>query len=280
MWALARPLLRALRVPSATMVIGLDLTYDHAVYRAVVPRALRRAERVIAISEATAGVARGLGVASERIHVVLLGVDAPEVDRAARLEARNELAARLALRDGDVLVLTLGRLVKRKGVAWFLENVLPRLPTETVYIVAGAGPEEDRLREIVDRLALGRRVHLRGEVDEVERELLFRGADVFVQPNIEVPGDIEGFGLVTIEAAMRGLPVVAADLQGLADAVVDSVTGKLLPSADVDAWVDELYAVASDPAQLAALGSRYQAAARARYSERTMGEELIRALGR
>jgi len=279
MWAAAWPLLRLLRVPAATMVLGLDMTYGNPVYRAVVPRLLRRAETVVAISESTAAVARGLGVAPDRIRVVRLGVDAPDVTPAERGEARQRLGERLGVADDTVLVLTLGRLVRRKGTEWFLRNVLPRLPEQIVFLVAGDGREAEPLRDAVGELDLGARVQLLGTVDDADRELLLQGADLFVQPNIVVPGDIEGFGLVTVEAAMRGLPVVAADLEGLAEAVVHGETGTLLPSADADAWVAHLTELVRDRDALATQGKAFQTAARERYSERIMGEQLLAALG-
>jgi phosphatidylinositol alpha-1,6-mannosyltransferase len=279
MYAAVSPVLRLLRTPCSTMVLGLDMTYDNHAYRAVVYPALRRAENVIAISEATATVARDLGVPPERVHVVPLGVDSPEVTPEQRVEARGSLHELLGTGDERLLLLTLGRLVRRKGVVWFLRNVLPQLPSHVVYVVAGDGDDAERVRDTVAAMGLRERVQLLGEVDERERELLLQGADLFVQPNIRVPGDIEGFGLVTIEAAMRGLPVLAADLEGISEAVVDGVTGRLLPSGDAQAWVAELTTLAADRAHLVAQGLAFQEAARSRYSERRMGEELVRLLG-
>lgn len=279
MWTIAWPLLRLLRVPAATMVLGLDMTYGNRVYQAVVPRALRRAEVVIAISEATAAVARDLGISPTRVHVVRLGVDAPAVTPEQRGEARAALNAKLATTEDQVLLLVLGRLVPRKGTVWFLRNVLPQLPQRVVCVVAGDGRDAERVHHVVAELGLDERVRLLGQVDETERELLLRGADLFVQPNIPVPGDIEGFGLVTIEAAMRGLPVVAADLEGLAEAVVDGVTGTLLPAGDAESWVEELTRMVADLDRLAERAVAFQEAARERYSERIMGDELLRVLG-
>jgi phosphatidylinositol alpha-1,6-mannosyltransferase len=279
MYAAVSPVLRLLRTPCSTMVLGLDMTYDNRAYRAVVYPALRRAEHVIAISEATAAVARDLGVPPDRVYVVPLGVDAPEVTPEQRAAARESLHERLGTRDEQLLLLTLGRLVRRKGVVWFLRSVLPELPRDVVYVVAGDGDDAERVRDTVGTMELRDRVRLLGEVDDSERELLLLGTDLFVQPNIPVPGDIEGFGLVTIEAAMRGLPVLAADLEGISEAVVDGVTGRLLPSGDADAWVAELTSLAANRNRLATQGLAFQEAARARYSERLMGEELVRLLG-
>jgi len=102
---------------------------------------------------------------------------------------------------------------------------------------------------------------------------------VFLAPNIPVPGDMEGFGLVTVEAAMRGTPVVAAGLEGIKDAVVNGRTGILLPPADVTAWVSELTGQLAVPANLPALGDSFQANAEELYSEEGMGRALCAQLG-
>lgn len=279
MCAATQPIVSVTGVRSATMVHGLDLTLDNAAYRRVVARALRRTEVVMANSATTAGIARGLGVPDERLHVLRIGVDAPELTPADRRAARARLSHDLEVRSDELLVLTLGRLVRRKGVAWFVEAVMPRLPEDVVYVVAGEGDEAATISAAAARHGLRHRVLLLGRVDDATRERLLRGADLFVQPNVEVPGDIEGFGLVAVEAALRGTPLFAADLQGLAEAVVDGVTGTLLPPGDAGAWVASLTASMADRPALAARGWASRDAARRRYSERAMGDELVRVLG-
>lgn len=278
MYTLLFPVLRAFRVRHATMVMGKDLTFDNKLYRAVVHPLVRRAPHVIAISEATAQSARGFGVPADRVSVVRLGVTAPSVGPRERVEARASIVSEHGLKPDSVLLLTLGRLVRRKGARWLVENVVPSLPADVLYLVAGDGEEMPALRAAVDRLGLADRVLLLGQVSDAERENLMRGADLFVQPNITVPGDMEGFGLVVIEAAMRGTPVVAAALEGILDAVVDGRTGDLLPSGDAPAWIAALTDL--DPAALVARGAAYQAATQERYGEQEMGRQLSALLAR
>jgi glycosyltransferase involved in cell wall biosynthesis len=106
-----------------------------------------------------------------------------------------------------------------------------------------------------------------------------RGVDLFVQPNIPVPGDMEGFGLVTIEAAMRGTPVVAADLEGIKDAVVDGHTGILLAPQDGQAWVDRLSLLVADRRALVRLGAEFQVVVRKLHGEAAMARALAEQLG-
>lgn len=275
MYASLFPLLRLFRVPQATMVMGLDLTYNHWLYRALVHPALLRAPRVIAISAATADMARSLGVLDARVSVIRLGVPAPAVSPDDRITAAKEIRRRYGLADDSVVLLTLGRLVRRKGARWFVQDVLPHLPARTVYLLAGDGPEGDPIRSTADSADLADRVHLLGRVDDATRELLLRGADLFVQPNIRVSGDMEGFGLVTIEASMRGTPMVASGIEGILDAVVDGETGLLLPPEDVDAWVQRLRELTADLEGLSALGAKFQAQTRELYGEDQMARRLM-----
>jgi glycosyltransferase involved in cell wall biosynthesis len=274
------PLLRLLRVPHATLVMGLDITWQYRAYRFVAHRALRRAPSVIAISSATAETAEVVArVAPERIHVVRLGVPVPdeEVDRAV---ARKELNRWLGLADDRAVLLTVGRLVRRKGARWFVEHVLPALPPDVVLLVAGDGVERAALEEAAARRDLGDRVRLLGRVSDDERELLFRGVDAFVQPNVHVPNDMEGFGLVTIEAAVRDALTLASGIEGIRDAVIDGETGVLLPAERPDAWVERLRALLADRAEMARLGAAYGRRARELYSEDAMAAGLAAILDR
>lgn len=273
-YALFRPLLAGARVPHATMVMGLDVTYQHRLYRAIVHPALRRAPRVIAISEATARAAIDIGVDPRRVSVIRLGLPAPPVQRGDKEVAGRTLRADLGIPPGGVIAVTVGRLVRRKGVLWFVRNVLPHLPASVIYVVAGDGPIASHVRDAVDELGLGPRVKLLGQVDDGIREQLLRGADLFVQPNVRVRGDMEGFGLVVLEAAMRGTLTVASGIEGILDAVMDGRTGILLPAEDEDAWVRRLSLLVSDVPALRELGWEYGRTARDSFGIERMGDQL------
>lgn len=278
MFMVLRPVARLARVPAETLVMGLDLTWRRRAYQWALRRWLPRADRVVAISAATAAVARSLGVPDERVKAVPLGVDAPDVDRPARAAARQTLLAELGLDAEQPVIVTLGRLVPRKGARWFVTSVLPQLAGRPSLVIGGDGPERESIAAAAAAAGVGERVVLLGRVDDARREVLLSGGAVFVQPNVRVPGDMEGFGLVTIEAALRGVPVVAADLEGLADAVDQGVTGWLLPSGDAGAWVATLDRLLADPAALATAGERCQAAAQQRFSRDAFATRLLAAL--
>lgn len=278
MHAAIGPMLRLANVPHATFVMGLDVTYQNRLYRHVVVRALRKAPMVIAISRATAEATVAVGVDEARVEILRLGVEVPG-SPPDRHRAHDALADRLGL-DGDPVILAcLGRIVRRKGVRWFVDEVMPLLPNDVSLVVAGDGADQDALQASVDASEARSRIHLLGRVTDVAREDVMSGADVFIQPNIRVPGDMEGFGLVAIEAAVRGTPVVAAALEGLEDAIAHEETGLLVPPESPDAWVETLRPLILDPEVAARLGRRFRKSAIDRYGERAMAERLVQLLG-
>ena len=125
-------------------------------------------------------------------------------------------------------------------MAWFAEKVMPRLEGSYLYVVAGEGPERGTIQKIVDRCNLQGRVLLLGEVSDEDRKLLYNASDIFIMPNITVPGDVEGFGIVALEAGSCGLPVVASNIQGLRDAVINGKTGYLIQVGDVEGFLERI----------------------------------------
>ncbi len=213
------------RKPVLCIVHGLDLTYPVPVYQWLWVRTfLPRLDRLIAVGNATLAEAVRRGIPAAHIEYIPNGVTPP-----ARHDcSRDDLAALIGRTPRRTVLLTLGRLVRRKGVAWFVENVIPLLDADITYVVAGAGPEHAHITATIHARGLEDRVVLVGRVTDADRELLFRTADIFIQPNIPVSGDMEGFGLVVLEAAARELVVIASKLEGLADAITDGVNGYLV----------------------------------------------------
>ncbi|HEX7239852.1 MAG TPA: glycosyltransferase family 4 protein [Longimicrobiaceae bacterium] len=258
--ALALPLRRRVAARGAVLAaipVGRDVTLPVRPYQWLVPRVLRSLDRVLPISRATARECLARGAPPERVHVVPCGVDtaafARPVDRAA---ARAELLAALGDAGRDVppdalLLCSVGRHQERKGFQWFVDEVLPRLPDDVVYLLGGDGPMTPAIRRKVEERGLGARVRLPGQVSEETLRKLYRGADLFVMPNVPVPGDIEGFGVVMLEAGLCGLPVLAADLEGIRDVVREGESGHLLPARDADAFVRAVLRYHADRALLA-----------------------------
>lgn len=140
--------------------------------------------------------------------------------------------------DGDAfVVLTVARVVATKGHDRVLEGLTrlpPRLRSRLTYVVAGAGPEDYARR--LDEAAVAGDVRLvrTGPLSDPELLALYDGADLFVMLSRRTPRRLEGLGLTYVEAGARGVPSIACDTGGVAEAVLDGRTGILLP-ADADA---------------------------------------------
>lgn len=220
------------RTPTlAAIVHGLDLTTRNAAWQTLVRRGLPALDALFPVSRATADAAQIRGMPRDRITVHPNGVD------PARFSRSTEVAPLpTALQSADALLLGVGRQVPRKGFLWLVREVMPKLPEGIHLVLAGDGPEHTALRESLNTLSLDNRVHLLGMVDESVLHALYSTADLFVMPNRPVEGDMEGFGVVMLEAASHGTTVVAASLEGILDVLGDG-GGVLLPSGDVDRWV-------------------------------------------
>ena len=236
-------------VRRVVIVHGLDLTWRFPLHRTIVGFSLRSAHCVVAVSASTAEIARDLGIPADRITVIPCPVPLAEISATPRIA-------------GSILLL--GRLIRRKGAVWFLEHVLPLLYThhpELTVVIAGDGPERQTIDALLRASPYRSVVTVTGSVPDQERDRLLSEASLLVVPNVAVPGDTEGFGIVCLEAAVRGLPVVAARIDGLPDAVIEGVTGSLfdagLPDACVRA-IEDAFVASWNPAEMhRAVSERY-----------------------
>jgi glycosyltransferase involved in cell wall biosynthesis len=206
-----------------------------------------------------------LGVPAQRTAVVPCGVDlnrfTPNGPRASR--------------NSEHRILSLGRLVERKGVETTI-RALAEVPGAELVIAGGgdamADAELARLTVIAQASGVRDRVHLIGQVARQDVPALLRSADVVVS----VPW-YEPFGMVPLEAMACGVPVVASAVGGHLDTVLDGRTGALVPPRDPAALAQRLRELLADPARLAAIGSAAATRARFRYGwDRIAGEvELL-----
>jgi glycosyltransferase involved in cell wall biosynthesis len=132
------------------------------------------------------------------------------------------------------MVLTVGRLVERKGIRYLIDamRLLP-VSLNAELVVVGGGPLKGELEEQARAHGLGDRVKFAGKVSEQELIDYYRNAAVYVQPAIvDSRGDTEMLGVVLLEAMHYGVPVVASKVGGITDVVRDGETGLLVPGKD------------------------------------------------
>lgn len=225
---------------SVVYVHGLDIVAAHPLYRALWLPALRRIDGALANSENTARLAAKVGVAHGNVVVVHPGTAIPSIRHTVRVGFRS----RFGLGSGP-LVLSVGRLTRRKGLVEFVRHVLPvvaaQYPDVRLLLVGDDAPHalnkevEDLPGTLADVAAeLGVSTHLvrLGPCDDATLEDAYGTASVHVFPVKDVRGDVEGFGMVAIEAAAHGLPTVAFATGGVPDAVGEGVSGHLLAPGD------------------------------------------------
>ena len=237
--ALLSPLGLALKllfgIKTSVTVAGLDITFNFPGYQLIVPKCVAQLDKIICISSATLEECVKRGIPKEKCVVIPCGIY-PEDWTVKATRKDLEKIVKTNVTNKKVLI-TVGRLVKRKGVYWFIEHVLPHLGRNTVYLIIGAGPEKERLQTLIRSLKLKNQVILLGKISDEQLKIIYKTADLFIMPNIKVDNNIEGFGIVAIEASSAGLPVIASDMEGISSAVIDGKTGRLLPSMDEKTYI-------------------------------------------
>lgn len=216
-------------------VMGLDITYRLPIYQMIVPPCVAKLDTVICISGSTKNECVKRGIPEKKCMVIPPGIYPKEYSVAAQRKDLEKIVGKNL--SGKKVVITVGRLVKRKGVAWFVESVFPKLDKQTIYLIIGSGPEKKRILETISKLDLDNQVFLLSNISDDQLKVIYNTADLFIMPNIKVQGNIEGFGIVAIEAASVGLPVISSDFEGITEAIHPEHNGYLVESENASEWV-------------------------------------------
>lgn len=257
---------RIVRVPLIVYAHGEELsTWNLGNKFRAMRFVLARADRVIANSEDTRAKLLALGVRPERIRLLYPGVD---LDRfRPGLDASAQRAA-LGLGPDDFLILSVGRLSRRKGFDHTLRAVAQLrgrgLPVH--YAIVGIGEDAEYLDGLIRELGVGAWVHRLGAVDADELPRWMNACEVFAMPNRDINGDNEGFGMVFVEAAACGKTAVAGRAGGTGSAVLDNETGLRVDGDSVEAIAAALARLYDDPDWRSRLAARALARARAEFS--------------
>ena len=186
--------------------------------------ALRHADQVVANSDNTRDELLRMGVSTKRITVIYPGVNVHSFRPDLPFD---DLREGLGLKEGHKLVLSVGRLSRRKGFDMVIRS-FPKLIEQGLdvhYALIGIGEDVDYLAGLATALGINERVHLLGHVDQEDLPRWYNACDVFVMPNRDINGDSEGFGMVFLEAAACEKPAIAGKAGGTGNAVVDGATG-------------------------------------------------------
>jgi phosphatidyl-myo-inositol dimannoside synthase len=241
---------------------GLDIIYQSFLYRQVCVRWLEFCDYVVANSRYTAELAQARGVLHERLAIIPPGV---ELDRFTGSVDVDAIKQSLGVAERKI-ILFVGRLAKRKGVKEFIENslvrILPEMP-EVCFLVVGGAPtdslvhSENRLSEIkaaIAKAGITEQVRLLDSLGDDDVIKLYQISDLLVLPGLDLREDVEGFGIVALEAASAGKPVVATRVGGIPDAVQDGHSGILVEAGDYSGLSRAVIALLRDGSWRAALG--------------------------
>ena len=214
----------------------------------------RHADAVLANSDFTRDTLTDLlGVEAGRIAVVYPTVDE---ERFRPDISGDAIRAQIGLTPGQRLILSVGRLQRRKGFDSVIRSLpnLRRRGIDAHYALIGIGDDTGYLERLATELGVSDHVHLIGHVSYEDLPLWYGAADLFAMPNRDIDGDTEGFGLVFLEAGSAGKPAVAGAAGGTGSAVVDGVTGLRVDGENIDEITQALARLLLNPAEAGRMG--------------------------
>jgi len=258
-WALS--LIRPLKY--AVFFHGLDLGYSFRRPRKKILARLiiKRADKIIcANSYVKAQIDKYYPKGSAKTIIANPGI--PMKIPQPKEEILTQLKRNYGLggKSDQIILFTLGRLVKRKGVDYVigaLNDIPNELSAKLKYFVAGIGPEEGYLKALVPA-KLKERVIFLNELADNEKWAWFNLCDIFIMPARDISGDYEGFGIVYLEANLCGKPVIAGLAGGVKDAVKHNYNGLMVDPEDENSIREAIISLATDRNLRDQLGRRGQ----------------------
>jgi phosphatidylinositol alpha-1,6-mannosyltransferase len=239
-----------------SLVHGRELltsVFGPALQPAIMRRAFARLDGAFPNSNEVLRLTRDRARPACPLHLIHPGVD-PQAFRP--VEARF-LRERYGLGDAPVIA-SLGRMVARKNLRLLLEAMpaVRRAVPGTRLLLGGTGPERDGLMARAGALGLEKEVLFPGRVAEGEMAAHYSLADVFCLPSLASKKDVEGFGIVYLEAGACEVPVVGGRAGGVPDAVAEGETGLLIDPASREELEGALIALLSDRERRREMGRR------------------------
>ncbi|WP_175484441.1 glycosyltransferase [Plantibacter sp. MMLR14_011] len=274
-------LLGGRRVPQLVTTLGGDLyALNAAPLRALKARIVRRAGAVTVMNADMRDRVIALGAAPASVQVIPMGADLPPVPASEPAGADEAVPAPGVV---PARLMFVGRLVEKKGLSYLIEAVR-RAPAGSLELeIVGDGP----LRTALETEASGLPVVFIGQQGRTELFAAYRRADVVVFPSVaSTSGDQDGLPVALLEAMRAGRAIIATDLPGLNEVVLDDATGLVVPDRDTAALLRAIQRLADDPDlrerlgaaaatqaeqfSIEAIGSRY----------RTLLHDVLGAVGR
>jgi glycosyltransferase involved in cell wall biosynthesis len=232
-------------------------------YSALERLASRWCDRIVTVSEFHRTWAIELGMCSPR-RIMAIPNGIPEVVRNREVgiaEVRREMGAR----QGDLVILSMARLAPDKGLEYLIEaaTMLPATGRPIRIVIAGDGPERDRLEQRAGRLGVTDRVVFLGFRQDVGA--LLAATDLVVLPSLR-----EGLSIALLEAMAAGKPIIATSIGSQREVASRADMARLVRPADALALSQAIVSLAGDEALMASLGASARALYQSRYTENRM----------
>jgi glycosyltransferase involved in cell wall biosynthesis len=185
---------------------------------------LKDADKIIAVSNATKDYVLSLGAKPKKVKVLHNGVDLVKFKPLAG--KREEMRKKLGIPQNAIVVLTVRRLVYKNGVDTLIEgaNIAVKKNPRIVFLAVGKGPDSEGVKLRIQQLGIEGNFKLAGFVSDSDLPFYYNTADLFVLPSKSG----EGLPLVALEAMACALPVIATDVGGIREVLMDDY-GKLVP---------------------------------------------------
>jgi phosphatidylinositol alpha-1,6-mannosyltransferase len=239
---------RITKTPYSVFLHGMDFTFACRTARKKIlaKKILTNAQNIICGNSYTAGLVENFIDDSQKskIAVVNPGIDNHETYNT---EHGTYIKEKYNLKNKTIL-LTVGRLVKRKGVDKVIEampKALKEMPN-LIYAIVGKGEEISNIQYLISELKLQKNIILITDADDEEKNAWYNLCDIFIMPARTIGEDFEGFGIVYLEANLAGKPVIAGNSGGVRDAVENGVNGLLVNPESADAIADAIIKLAKD----------------------------------
>ncbi|QYK51139.1 MAG: glycosyltransferase family 4 protein [Anaerolineales bacterium] len=231
--------------------------------------------RMVCVSSQVRSLAmRTEGAASEKLVVIDNGIHPPQLGLSS--QQKDSLRAALGVQPGQLLLLTVGRLVLQKGHTYLLDAIKALDEPAAVFAFVGQGPLQAELEDKARQWGIAARVRFAGVRSDVPQ--LLEAADIFVQPSLW-----EGMSLALLEAMFAGLPIIATRIEAATDVLEDERTALLVELKDPEGMAEALRRLIGDAGLRARLGAAAQQEAQQNYTVDVMGaayakliEDLLR----
>lgn len=233
------------KIPYVVFSYGKDILFlQHVPFiKLLLHNSFKNASKVIVISEYTRNLVMQLDIPESKTYKINPCVDSGFFKP---LDV-SDLIKQHGISDKKIL-LSVGRLVERKGVDTVISSlpeVVKKIPN-LIYLIAGNGPYNNYLKQLVSSLDLEKHVRFIGYVPDEQLPEYYNLCDAFIMPSRTEKGDPEGFGIVFLEAGACGKPVIGSRMGGIPDAVLDGKTGMLVDPLDEREIADAILELLND----------------------------------